>query len=106
MDISLPVQLNLHKLNLLYVFFYYNQSLPSDNNKIKSLLAGSLYAYELPAITNIATMTAEEETKNHNNQGLSQIQRLHNSRKNTHYCLLWHPIVMEYCIIVFLYLVR
>ena len=60
------------------------QSLPQDSQKIRSLLGGSLYAYELPPMPEIQPMTALEEkglsplhTKGQ--CGLNQIQRMHTS---------------------------
>ena len=37
------------------------QSFPQDMQKIKATVVGNLYAYEVPAITPIPTMTAAEE---------------------------------------------
>lgn len=52
------------------------QTLPHDNHKIRNLLGGSLYAYELPPVENIEPVTAEEETlEKKSNIGLSEIQR-------------------------------
>ena len=53
-----------------------------DHSKIKSLIGGSLYAYELPPEPEIQPMTAEEEKMGSTQPspkvqgGLSQIQRM------------------------------
>ena len=54
----------------------YFQTLPHDNQKVRNLLGGSLYAYELPPVEDIEPITAEEETlEKKSNIGLSEIQR-------------------------------
>jgi hypothetical protein len=50
--------------------------LPHDNQKVRNLLGGSLYAYELPPVEDIEPITADEETsEKKSNIGLSEIQR-------------------------------
>ena len=54
----------------------YLQTLPHDNQKVRNLSGGSLYAYELPPMENIEPMTAEDEkTGKKSAIGLSEIQR-------------------------------
>ena len=53
------------------------QTLPQDNQKIRSLMGGSLYAYELPPIDEIEPISAEEEMSERKSVtvGLNEIQR-------------------------------
>lgn len=53
------------------------QALPQDNHKVKTLIGGVLYAYELPPHEEIKPMTIEEEkgTAPKNSVGLNDIQR-------------------------------
>ncbi|XP_060562624.1 ubiquitin carboxyl-terminal hydrolase 32-like [Ruditapes philippinarum] len=52
------------------------KTLPHDNQKVRNLLGGSLYAYELPPVEDIEPITAEDETsEKKSNIGLSEIQR-------------------------------
>ena len=64
------------------------QSLPDDNQKIKTPLGGALYAYELPPVPEIQPMTVVEEKglstqRPIPNGGLSQIQRMHHTNDST-----------------------
>ena len=56
------------------------QSFPQDLHKIKTLLGGVLYAYELPPLPPIPTMSVEEERAMASlprvQCGLSQMQRI------------------------------
>jgi len=59
----------------MYLLVYF-QTLPHDNQKVRNLSGGSLYAYELPPMENIEPMTAEDEkTGKKSAIGLSEIQR-------------------------------
>ena len=52
------------------------QTLPQDNQKVRNLLGGSLYAYQLPPIDDIEPMTIEEESLDKKAaKDLSDIQR-------------------------------
>ncbi|XP_062601497.1 ubiquitin carboxyl-terminal hydrolase 32-like isoform X2 [Saccostrea cucullata] len=53
------------------------KALPQDNHKVKTLIGGVLYAYELPPHEEIKPMTIEEEkgTVPKNSVGLNDIQR-------------------------------
>lgn len=52
------------------------QTLPHDSQKIRNQLGGHLYAYELPPVDNIETISADEEISDKkSNIGLSEIQR-------------------------------
>ena len=58
------------------------QSFPQDLQKVKTLLGGNLYAYEMPPMAPIPPMTAMEErglSPSHIHCGLSEIQRMQNS---------------------------
>ena len=53
------------------------QTLPQDNQKIRTLMGGSLYAYELPPVEEIEPISAEEEIAERKSVavGLNEIQR-------------------------------
>ncbi|XP_041349176.1 ubiquitin carboxyl-terminal hydrolase 32-like [Gigantopelta aegis] len=54
------------------------KTLPQDNQKIRTLLGGTLYAYELPPTPEIKSLSAEEEHSSRVSKesiGLSEIQR-------------------------------
>ncbi|KAJ8312078.1 hypothetical protein KUTeg_009451 [Tegillarca granosa] len=51
------------------------KTLPQDNQKVRTLLGGILYAYELPPQDEIKPMTAEEEKISKSSIGLNDIQR-------------------------------
>ena len=53
------------------------QTLPQDSQKVRTLLGGVLYAYELPPQEDIKPMTAEEEkgAMSKSSVGLNDIQR-------------------------------
>lgn len=59
------------------MYIYVLQTLPQDNQKIRTLLGGTLYAYELPPPPDIDPMTEEEEKAGTITEsvGLNEIQR-------------------------------
>ena len=81
-DIFIPIAVVVLSNNLITQFL---QSLPDDNQKIKTPLGGALYAYELPPVPEIQPMTVLEEKGLSSiqrpipNGGLSQIQRMHHT---------------------------
>ena len=72
----MPVSYESFKKSNQFSALIYFQTLPHDNQKVRNLLGGSLYAYELPPVEDIEPITAEEETlEKKSNIGLSEIQR-------------------------------
>jgi hypothetical protein len=55
--------------------YLYFQTLPQDGQKVRTLLGGTLYAYELPPPDDIKPLTLEEEKGLKGNLGLNDIQR-------------------------------
>ena len=86
---TLPINHYVICTCIIRLYAFVLQSFPQDNAKIKTLLGGSLYAYELPPVI-IKPMSAEEEKgyqiirQSEQNKlaqgGLSQIQRMHTSQ--------------------------
>lgn len=73
------------------------KTLPHDTQKVRNMLGGSLYAYELPPVEQIEPLTVEEETQDRKSKiGLSEIQRGISSKKptpNGHLARLQQPMV-------------
>ncbi|KAL3857432.1 hypothetical protein ACJMK2_012103, partial [Sinanodonta woodiana] len=59
------------------------KTLPQDNQKIRTLMGGVLYAYELPPPSEIEPITVEEEKLQQKTIGLNEIQRGLSIKKST-----------------------